>query len=127
MIEIGGRPILWHIMKSYAHYGLRDFVICLGYRGYQIKEYFLNYCLHEFGCHARPHRQLCRVPPAAGGTLAGDSGGHGRHTLTGGRVRRVRRYLDQTRPFCLTYGDGLETWTSAPSCVSTAAIDGWRP
>ncbi len=52
--EIGGRPILWHIMKSYAHCCLRDFVICLGYRGHEIKEYFLNYCLREFGCHARP-------------------------------------------------------------------------
>jgi glucose-1-phosphate cytidylyltransferase len=107
MIEIGGRPILWHIMKSYAHYGLRDFIVCLGYRGYQIKEYFLNYCLHEsdvtldLSDNSVEFHQRRAEPWRV--TLV-DTGAD---TLTGGRVRRVRHYLDEDRPFCLTYGDGL--------------------
>lgn len=106
MIEIGGMPILWHVMKIYAHHGIRDFVICLGYRGYVIKEYFANYFLHtsdvtldlqnnRMEVHER-HAEPWRV------TLVDT----GQHTLTGGRLKRVRRYLDD-EPFCFTYGDGV--------------------
>jgi glucose-1-phosphate cytidylyltransferase len=106
MIEIGGMPILWHIMKIYSHHGINDFVICLGYKGYAIKEYFANYFLHtsdvtfdmvnnQMQVHAR-HAEPWRV------TLVDT----GENTLTGGRLGRVRSYLnDET--FCFTYGDGL--------------------
>jgi glucose-1-phosphate cytidylyltransferase len=107
MIEIGGRPILWHIMKIYAHHGVTEFVVCLGYRGYMIKEYFANHVLHNsdvtidtrnnrvsyHGCHTDPWVV----------TLADT----GEDTLTGGRLKRVARFLDADAPFCMTYGDGL--------------------
>lgn len=108
LVEIGGRPILWHIMKLYAHHGFRDFILCLGYRGNMIKEYFLNYeamnndftiCLgeksqiHFTGSH---QEQDFRV------TLADT----GQETLTGGRVKRIEKYIDGDT-FLLTYGDGV--------------------
>lgn len=106
MIEIGGKPILWHIMKMYSYYGLNDFVICLGYRGYYIKEYFANYFLHmsdvtfdmsenSMQVHEK-HAEPWRV------TLV-DTGAD---TLTGGRLKRVRNYLGADS-FCFTYGDGV--------------------
>ncbi len=106
MIEIGGKPILWHIMKIYAHHGINDFIICLGYKGYVIKEYFANYFLHmsdvtfdrrnnRMQVHHR-HAEPWRV------TLV-DTGAD---TLTAGRLRRVREYLGNDT-FCLTYGDGV--------------------
>jgi glucose-1-phosphate cytidylyltransferase len=107
MIEIGGRPILWHIMKMYAAHGVNDFIICLGYKGYVIKEYFANYFLHmsdvtfdmaenRMEVHRR-HAEPWRV------TLVdtGDS------TMTGGRLRRVRDYLTPGESFAFTYGDGV--------------------
>jgi len=107
MIEIGGRPILWHIMKMYAAHGVNDFIICLGYKGYVIKEYFANYFLHmsdvtfdmaenRMEVHRR-HAEPWRV------TLVDT----GESTLTGGRLRRVRDYLNPTEPFAFTYGDGV--------------------
>jgi glucose-1-phosphate cytidylyltransferase len=107
MIEIGDRPILWHIMKRYASFGVQDFVICLGYKGYAIKDYFTNYFLHTsdvtvdmvqncvdfHGSRAEPWRV----------TLVDT----GETTLTGGRVLRVRDFLTPDEPFFLTYGDGL--------------------
>jgi len=107
MIDIGGRPILWHIMKIYSHYGINDFVICCGYKGYVIKEYFANYFLHmsditfdmelnRMEVHER-HADPWRV------TLV-DTGDD---TLTGGRLKRVAKYLDPDQPFCFTYGDGV--------------------
>jgi glucose-1-phosphate cytidylyltransferase len=106
MIEIGGMPILWHVMKIYAHHGIRDFIVCLGYKGYVIKEYFANYFLHtsdvtldlqnnRMEVHER-HAEPWRV------TLVDT----GQNTLTGGRLKRVRAYLDD-QPFCFTYGDGV--------------------
>jgi glucose-1-phosphate cytidylyltransferase len=106
MIEIGGRPILWHIMKIYSHYGINDFVICLGYKGYVIKEYFANYFLHmsdvtfdiannRMEVHER-HAEPWRVTLVDTGPM----------TLTGGRLQRVRRYLGN-EAFCFTYGDGV--------------------
>jgi glucose-1-phosphate cytidylyltransferase len=106
MIEIGGSPILWHIMKIYSHYGINDFVICLGYKGYVIKEYFANYFLHmsdvtfdmdthEMQVHHR-HAEPWKVTVI-------DTG---KDTLTGGRLKRARDYVgDET--FCFTYGDGV--------------------
>ena len=106
MIEIGGKPILWHVMKIYSHYGINDFVICLGYKGYVIKEYFANYFLHmsdvTFDMHSnemkvhQKHVEPWRV------TLVDT----GEKTLTGGRLKRVANYIG-SESFCLTYGDGV--------------------
>lgn len=107
MIEIGDRPILWHIMKLYTQHGVTDFIICLGYKGYLIKEYFANYHLHgadvtidlvdnKLEYHHR-RNEPWRI------TLVDT----GNETMTGGRIKRVREYLDPNEPFCMTYGDGL--------------------
>jgi glucose-1-phosphate cytidylyltransferase len=106
MIEIGGRPILWHIMKIYSQFGLNDFIICLGYKGYIIKEFFANYhihmadvtfdLLHHSTTVHRKRAEAWRV------TLVET----GDDTMTGGRLRRARDYLGD-EPFCMTYGDGL--------------------
>ncbi|MEM9012109.1 MAG: glucose-1-phosphate cytidylyltransferase [Pseudomonadota bacterium] len=105
MIEIGGRPILWHIMKIYAHHGLTDFVICCGYKAYVIKEYFANYVLHssdvtiDTGRGEITYHQTAREPWTI--TLVDT----GLETMTGGRLKRVADYLGER--FCLTYGDGV--------------------
>jgi len=107
MIEIGGRPIIWHIMKIYSHHGFNDFIICLGYKGYCIKEYFAHYFLHEsdvtFDFTAQ-NRQLVHQVSAEPWrvTLVNT----GIETMTGGRVKRVGHYLEN-EPFMLTYGDGV--------------------
>jgi glucose-1-phosphate cytidylyltransferase len=107
MIEIGGRPILWHIMKIYAHHGVTDFIICLGYRGYMIKEFFANYLLHnsDVTIDARTgeieYHQVSAEPWRVTLVETGEA------TMTGGRLRRVAAYLDPAEPFCLTYGDGV--------------------
>jgi glucose-1-phosphate cytidylyltransferase len=107
MVEIGGKPILWHIMKLYSHYGLSDFVICLGFKGYVIKEYFANYCLHTsdvtFDLGANQLITHERQTENWRVTLVET----GLETMTGGRLKRIARYLDSTEPFCLTYGDGV--------------------
>ena len=107
MIEIGGRPILWHIMKLFSHYGFNDFIVCLGYKGYVVKEYFANYVLHNADLtvdlakgaieyHATNHEPW-KV------TLVDT----GEATMTGGRLKRVAPYLDPGEPFFLTYSDGV--------------------
>ncbi|MBK1621335.1 glucose-1-phosphate cytidylyltransferase [Lamprobacter modestohalophilus] len=107
MIEIGGRPILWHIMKLYSAHGVNEFVICCGYKGYLIKEYFANYFLHmsdvtfdmmtnAMEVHHK-HAEPWRV------TLVDT----GEETLTGGRLHRAREYIEHDEAFCFTYGDGL--------------------
>lgn len=107
MIEIGGRPILWHIMKIYTHFGFNDFVICVGYRGYMIKEYFANYVLHssdvtvDTANHEITYHQKASEPWRV--TLVDT----GQDTLTGGRIKRVRDYLDKDETFFMTYGDGV--------------------
>ena len=107
MIEIGSRPILWHIMKHYSHYGVDDFVICLGYRGYMIKEYFANYLLHgsdvtvDLGANETIYHNHRSEPWRVTLVDTGDS------THTGGRVLRVREHLDDGEPFFVTYGDGV--------------------
>ena len=107
MIEIGGMPILWHIMKIYSHYGINDFVICCGYKGYLIKEYFANYFLHmsditfDLANNNMKVHQLKAEPWKV--TLVDT----GEETMTGGRLKRVAGYIDDHEPFCLTYGDGV--------------------
>jgi glucose-1-phosphate cytidylyltransferase len=107
MIEIGGRPILWHIMKIYSHYGFNDFVVCLGYKGYYIKEYFAHYFLHEsdvtFDFRNSSQRIIHHHTAEPWQVTLVDTGVE---TMTGGRVKRVREYLGD-EPFMLTYGDGV--------------------
>ena len=107
MVEIGGRPILWHIMKAYARHGVNDFVVCLGYRGYVIKEYFSNYFLHQADVTfdmVENHIQYHDTRSEPWRVTLVDTG---EETMTGGRLRAVRRYLDKDQPFCMTYGDGV--------------------
>jgi len=107
MIEIGGKPILWHIMKTYSHHGIKDFVVCCGYKGYVIKEYFANYFLHmsdvtfdmasnQMQVHQR-HADPWKVTLVDTGDV----------TMTGGRLKRVADYIKDDEIFCLTYGDGV--------------------
>lgn len=107
MIEIGGKPILWHIMKMYSAHGVNDFVICCGYKGYVIKEYFANYFLHMSDvtfdmAHNRMEVHQQKAEPWRV-TLVDT----GEETLTGGRLRRVADYVGKEESFCFTYGDGL--------------------
>lgn len=107
MVEVGGKPILWHILKMYSAHGVNDFVICCGYKGYMIKEYFANYFLHMSdvtfdmanGNIMKIHQQFAEPWKV---TLIDT----GENTQTGGRLKRVRQYLDQ-EDFCFTYGDGV--------------------
>jgi glucose-1-phosphate cytidylyltransferase len=107
MVEIGGKPILWHIMKSYSHHGVNDFIICLGYKGYVIKEYFANYFLHmsdvtfDLGQNSMEVHEQHAEPWKV--TLVDT----GEQSMTGGRLKRVRKYLTDGEPFCFTYGDGV--------------------
>ena len=107
MVEIGGRPILWHILKLYSHHGINDFVICCGYKGYMIKEYFANYFLHmsdvTFDMKANRMEVHQSVAEPWKVTLV-DTGDQ---TGTGGRLKKVARYLEGDVTFCMTYGDGL--------------------
>jgi glucose-1-phosphate cytidylyltransferase len=107
MVEIGGRPILWHIMKMYSAHGVNDFIICCGYKGYQIKEYFANYCLHmsDVTFDMRDSRMSVHQRRAEPWqvTLV-DTGDD---SMTGGRLRRVASYLRNEDAFCFTYGDGV--------------------
>jgi glucose-1-phosphate cytidylyltransferase len=107
MIEIGGRPILWHIMKIYSSHGINDFVICCGYRGYVIKEYFSNYCLHmsDVTFDMMQHKmQIHQKKAEAWNVTLIDTGDA---TLTGGRLKRIKSYIQNDECFCFTYGDGL--------------------
>jgi glucose-1-phosphate cytidylyltransferase len=107
MIEVGGMPILWHIMKIYSHYGINEFIICCGYKGYVIKEYFANYFLHmsdvtfDMSTNSMKVHQLKAEPWKV--TLVDT----GTDTQTGGRLKRVANYIDDHEPFCFTYGDGV--------------------
>lgn len=107
MVQIGGKPILWHIMKIYSAHGINDFVICLGYKGYVIKEYFANYFLHssDVTFDMRENKMHVHQKHAEPWTVTLIDTGD--NTLTGGRLRRVARYLDPNESFCFTYGDGL--------------------
>jgi glucose-1-phosphate cytidylyltransferase len=107
MIEVGGRPILWHILKIYANHGIRDFIICLGYKSYMVKEYFANYMLHSSNI---------TLDTRSGQLDYHDSNvddwhitlvDTGEETMTGGRLKRIGKYLTPGEPFCMTYGDGV--------------------
>ena len=105
MIEIGGKPIIWHIMKIYSKYNVNDFVICLGYKGYLIKEYFANYFLHmsDVTIDIQNNKlEIHRINSEPWKITLIDTG---EDTMTGGRIKRIQKYIDGT--FCLTYGDGL--------------------
>ncbi len=107
MVEIGGRPILWHIMKIYSAYGIHDFIICCGYRGYVIKEYFANYFLHMSDVTFHLHDNKMEVHHHYAEPWRVTLVDTGEQTLTGGRLKRVASYLADEKLFCFTYGDGL--------------------
>jgi len=106
MVELGGRPILWHIMKLYAHFGINDFVVCLGYKGYTIKEYFANYFLHNSDVTINLRNNELKVHQNSSEPWSVTLVDTGDDTATGGRLRRVRQHVDG-ETFCFTYGDGL--------------------
>ncbi len=105
MIEIGGKPILWHIMKIYGHYGINEFIICCGYKGYVIKEYFANYFLHMSDVTFDMSNNEMKVHQKKAEPWKVTLVDTGEYTQTGGRIKRIKDYLDGT--FCLTYGDGV--------------------
>ena len=107
MVEIGGMPILWHIMKIYSSNGINEFVICLGYKGYVIKEYFANYFLHNADVTIDLAKNQLEYHASKAESWKITLVDTGPMTQTGGRVRRVAPYLDKDEPFCLTYGDGV--------------------
>ncbi len=107
MVDIGGKPVLWHIMKIYSHYGINDFVICCGYKGYVIKEYFANYFLHMSDVTfdmANNRMEVHRQQAEPWKVTLVDTGDE---TMTGGRLRRVAPYVQDEEAFCFTYGDGV--------------------
>jgi glucose-1-phosphate cytidylyltransferase len=107
MIEIGGMPILWHIMKMYSAHGVNDFIICCGYKGYLIKEYFQNYCLHQSDVTFEMSTNLMEVHHRHVEPWRVTLVDTGETTQTGGRLKRVAGHLDSQEPFCFTYGDGV--------------------
>jgi glucose-1-phosphate cytidylyltransferase len=109
MVEIGPYPILWHIMRHYSHYGLNDFIICLGYKGYVIKEYFANYVLHRSDILVDVEKNRIEylgsqeLPPWRISLV--DTGAE---TMTGGRLKRIAAHLPADEPFCMTYGEAIK-------------------
>ncbi len=106
MVEIGGKPILWHILKMYSQHGVQDFIICLGYKGYVIKEYFSNYFLHTSDVTFDLKNNQMQVHQKYAEPWTITLVDTGQETMTGGRLRRVRSYLGE-EDFCFTYGDGV--------------------
>lgn len=107
MVEIGGRPIIWHVMKIYSHHGVNDFVICLGYKGYMIKEYFANYALHMSDVTIDMRSGMTQVHRNTSEDWRVSLIDTGDDTMTGGRLKRAMQYLGDDEDFCLTYGDGV--------------------
>ncbi len=107
MVEIGGRPILWHILKIYAQHGVNDFIICCGYKGYIIKEFFANYFLHTSDVTFDMHDNKMTVHQSVAEPWRVTLVDTGESTGTGGRLRRIAQHLDPNEPFCMTYGDGV--------------------
>lgn len=108
MVEIGGQPIIWHIMKIYSAHGINDFVICLGYKGYMIKEYFSNYYLHMTDVTFDIGRNTATMHHGRAEEWRVTLVDTGKDTMTGGRLRRIREYLGDD-DFCMTYGDAVST------------------
>ena len=107
MIEIGGKPILWHILKTYSHHGINDFIICCGYKGYIIKEYFANYFLHMSDVTFDLSNNRMEVHQQSAEPWKVTLVDTGDNTLTGGRLRRVFEHIKDEEAFCFTYGDGV--------------------
>ncbi len=107
MVEIGGKPILWHVMKIYAHHGINDFVICCGYKGYLIKEYFANYFLHMSNVTFDMSKNKMEVHQNYAEPWRVTLVDTGEATMTGGRLKRVREFVQDDEEFCFTYGDGV--------------------
>jgi glucose-1-phosphate cytidylyltransferase len=107
MIEIGGKPILWHIMKIYSHYGINDFIVCCGYKGYVIKEYFANYFLHMSDVTFDMKKNSMEVHQGFAEPWKVTLVDTGEDTMTGGRLKRVGQYVKDEEAFCFTYGDGV--------------------
>jgi glucose-1-phosphate cytidylyltransferase len=107
LIEIGGRPIIWHIMKQYSYYGLNDFVICCGYKGYLIKEYFVNYSLHTTDITVNVRSNKIKIHKKTTEPWNITMVNTGEDSLTGDRIREIKNFVDGD--FCLTYGDGLSS------------------
>ncbi len=107
MIEIGGKPILWHIMKIYSHHGINDFIICCGYMGYVVKEYFANYFLHMSDVTFDMTNNSMQVHQQNAEPWRVTLVDTGEATMTGGRLKRVAAYIENEDAFCFTYGDGV--------------------
>jgi glucose-1-phosphate cytidylyltransferase len=107
MVEIGGKPILWHIMKTYSHYGINEFIICCGYKGYVIKEYFANYFLHQSDITFDMATNTMEVHEKRAEPWKITLVDTGEDTMTGGRLKRVEAYVKDEEAFCFTYGDGV--------------------
>ena len=107
MVEIGGKPILWHIMKLYSSHGVNDFIICCGYKGYLIKEYFSNYFLHQSDVTFHLNDNSMRVHQNNAEPWKVTLVDTGEKTMTGGRLRRIKDYIQYEKAFCFTYGDGI--------------------
>jgi len=107
MVEIGGKPILWHILKMYSHHGINDFVICCGYKGYVIKEYFANYFLHMSDVTFDMAQNKMEVHSKRAEPWRVTLVDTGDESMTGGRLRRVAKYVENEEAFCFTYGDGV--------------------
>ena len=107
MIEVGGRPILWHILKMYSAHGVQEFIICCGYKGYLIKEYFANYFLHMSDVTFDMQHNQMEVHQRKAEPWRVTLVDTGEDTMTGGRLKRVARYLEGDEAFCFTYGDGV--------------------
>jgi glucose-1-phosphate cytidylyltransferase len=107
MVEVGGKPILWHIMKMYSAHGINDFIICCGYKGYVIKEYFANYFLHMSDVTFDMEHNKMKVHNKRAESWTVTLVDTGNKSMTGGRLRRVREYIEDDQDFCFTYGDGV--------------------
>ena len=107
MIEIGGKPILWHIMKIYSHFGINEFIVCCGYKGYVIKEYFANYFLHTSDVTFNMQENSMEVHQRYAEPWKVTLVDTGENTMTGGRLKRVANYVKDEEAFCFTYGDGV--------------------
>lgn len=107
MIEIGGKPILWHIMKIYSSHGINEFIICCGYKGYLIKEYFANYFLHQSDVTFQMDNNSMKINENNNEPWKVSLVDTGEDTMTGGRLKRIKKYVKNEEAFCFTYGDGL--------------------
>jgi glucose-1-phosphate cytidylyltransferase len=107
MVEIGGKPILWHIMKIYSAHGINDFIICCGYKGYLIKEYFNNYYLHQSDITFNIKDNNIKIHQSKTEPWTVTLVDTGENTLTGGRIKKIFDYIKDDKEFCLTYGDGV--------------------